>query len=118
MKITTPLLPAALVVVVSLAGAGLAEAASAHPAKLTPAQRLSRYEQRLSTAVNKGKLTPSQGQAILAEHTTLVAQLTGTTRAERKQERKIVRQEARTWAQQQHVPVRWLGFGLGRRPLA
>ncbi|HUC86940.1 MAG TPA: hypothetical protein VMR75_01245, partial [Candidatus Saccharimonadales bacterium] len=49
-----------------------------------------------------------QEQAILAEHNLLKGQLQSATPGDRKQVRTQVQQEAKSWAQQNGVNVRWL----------
>jgi uncharacterized membrane protein len=89
---------------------GTASAASGATVSTTQRQqrREARYEQRLETAVSKGKLTSAQEAAILAEHNTLTAQLQAATASDRKQVRQQVAAAAKSWAQQHDISVRWL----------
>jgi hypothetical protein len=76
-----------------------------------------RYQDRLQTAVTKGKLTQSQMNEILAEHAALLGQLASArsqTGAARRQAVEKVRQDAKSWAEQNDLPVSWL---LGPRSL-
>jgi hypothetical protein len=110
---THRILPAAVVALSTagiLIGSASAASGASTPTKAQRQQRSeARYEQRLEKAVTVGKLTSAQEQALLTEHNSLQAQLQAADAADRKQLRTQVRQEAKTWAQQNNLNVRWLG---------
>ena len=74
-----------------------------------------RYENRLSTAVSQNKLSASQKQAILDEHNKLINEIKSASGSNRRQVLQQVRQEAKDWASQNNIDVKWLlpvrGFG-------
>jgi flagellum-specific peptidoglycan hydrolase FlgJ len=77
--------------------------------------REAKYEERLTEAVKDGKLTDAQKQLVLTEHNKLVAELTASSRDNRKQTMQSVRQEAKDWAAQNNIDAKWL---LPRRGMA
>jgi metal-dependent amidase/aminoacylase/carboxypeptidase family protein len=91
--------------------AGSASAAGTMPSAtktLRQQRQQARYEQRLEKAVTSGKLTSAQEQAVLAEHNLLKAQLQAATPGTRKQVNQEVQNEAKSWAQQHGINIRWL----------
>jgi antitoxin (DNA-binding transcriptional repressor) of toxin-antitoxin stability system len=77
--------------------------------------REAKYEEHLTEAVKDGKLTDAQKQLVLTEHNKLVAELTASSRDNRKQTMQSVRQEAKDWAAQNNIDAKWL---LPRRGMA
>ena len=78
-------------------------------------QQESHYEAHISKAISDGKLTLPTGvtkDALISEHKSLASELTSARKDERKTIRKKVRDEARAWAQQHGIAVKWL---LGAR---
>jgi hypothetical protein len=70
--------------------------------------REARYEQRLTDAVNSGQITASQKQAILDEHNKLLSEIKASTGGNRRPDLQNVRQEAKDWASQNNIDVKWL----------
>jgi hypothetical protein len=94
---------------ISILGAGVANASSNAPAHLSRGARYeTHYEARLARAVKNGKITSAQEQAILTEHNTLKHELTSTTKANRKAEWQTIKTQAKAWATQNNLNVRWL----------
>jgi hypothetical protein len=80
------------------------------------AQREQKYEEKLNAAVTSGQLTPSQKDAVLAEHNKLEDELKGAAGLSRTDRRALlqkVRAEATAWSQQNHLPAHWLAIGRG-----
>ena len=110
-KRTLLTLSLASIAALSTGTAAVANAASRSTTKPTSEQREANYEQRLQTAVTKGKLTSAQETAILAEHNKLKAELTAAptaTAAELQAIRKQVFSEAEAWAKTNDIKPRWL----------
>jgi hypothetical protein len=82
------------------------------------ADRQTDYDTRLAQAVTDGTLTSAQKDLIVAENTKLKSELSaaGTTPDARRAAMKNVRTEARTWATQNNIAVKWLMAGMGGHP--
>ncbi len=81
--------------------------------------REQKYQQRLQKAVDQHTITASQKDLILAKHKEIqdfLKTLKGKTPAERRQALKTERDQVRTWADDNHIPIRFLLpiAGLGR----
>lgn len=114
-QLTLPIVGGAMVAA-SLLLVGVASAHSGNPPTAAQMQQAkARYEQRLQQAVTDGKLTSAQEQAVLNEHNMLMAELKAAGTANRRQVMKQVRQEAKTWAQQNGVSASWLFRGGSTR---
>lgn len=88
-----------------------ASAPTSHKPKLNLTQREARYKTHLDNLVKRGKLTTTQEQAVLSEHQQLVDELKSaksSSKSEKQQVRKTVRQQAKTWAEDNHVPDRFV----------
>jgi len=70
--------------------------------------REAKYEERLTHAVTDGKLSDAQKQAVLTEHNKLVSEIKAAGSGDRKQALKNARQEAKTWASQNNIDVKWV----------
>jgi hypothetical protein len=79
------------------------------------------YEERLSQAVKDGKITEDQKKALLAKHDELMKfmdSLQDKTPAERRDAMKAKLDELHKWAEDNHIPPRFLmgpGMGMGMR---
>ncbi len=69
--------------------------------------RETKYEDHLNQAVTDSKLTSSQKEAVLTEHNKLVAELKASSKDDHKATLKTVRQEAKDWASQNSIDVKW-----------
>ncbi len=80
-------------------------------------KRETNYEDHLTQAVTDGELTSAQKAAILTEHNQLQTEQQAAmsqTGSGRRTAMQKIREEAKTWATQNNIDVKWL---LGPRPL-
>jgi hypothetical protein len=70
--------------------------------------RESHYEDRLTQAVNGGKLTEAQKQAVLTEHNKLMSELKSSSNIDKHLTMQNIRKEAQDWAKQNNIDIKWL----------
>lgn len=79
------------------------------------ADMMATLEQRLDTAVADGKITEDQKNAIIAKHNEIHEQMQsmkGLTPEERKQQMQKIRDDLKTWAQDNGITIDLGRFGL------